>query len=99
MVELSLVKMPSDEYPKILYMIRYIGIGNGLVPSGNQPLPEVMLTQIYVPIGYNELTFWCFSVADGQPIFVSSTTNLTYWGLWAADEATLLRLIYQHSDI
>ena len=30
----------------------YIGSGNGLVPSGNKPLPEPMLTQIYVAI-------WC----------------------------------------
>ena len=29
-----------------------IGSGNGLVPSGNKPLPETMLTQIYV-------TIWC----------------------------------------
>ena len=28
-----------------------IGSGNGLVPSGNKPLPKPMLTQIYVPIG------------------------------------------------
>ena len=27
--------------------IRYIGSGNGLVPSGIKPLPEPMLTQIY----------------------------------------------------
>ena len=27
-----------------------IGSGNGLVPSGNKPLPERMLTQIYVAI-------------------------------------------------
>ena len=25
-----------------------IGSGNGLVPSGNKPLPKPMLTQIYV---------------------------------------------------
>ena len=25
-----------------------IGSGNGLVPSGNEPLPEPMLTQIHV---------------------------------------------------
>ena len=29
-----------------------IGSGNGLVPSGNKPLPEPMLTQSYVAI-------WC----------------------------------------
>ena len=27
-----------------------IGSGNGLVPSGNKPLPEPMLTQIYITI-------------------------------------------------
>ena len=27
-----------------------IGSGNGLVPSGNKPLPEPMLTQINGPI-------------------------------------------------
>ena len=29
-----------------------IDSGNGLVPSGNKPLPDPMLTQIYV-------TIWC----------------------------------------
>ena len=33
-----------------------LGSGNGLVPSGNKPLPEPMLTQITVTIGHNELT-------------------------------------------
>ena len=37
--EVSLMKLPSDEN---------IGSGNGLVPSGIKPLPEPMLTQIYV---------------------------------------------------
>ena len=27
-----------------------IGSGNGLVPSGNKPLPQLSLTQIYVTI-------------------------------------------------
>ena len=39
-----------------------IGSGNGLVPSGNEPLPEPMLTQIYVhhmaSLGHNGLTHW-----------------------------------------
>ena len=30
-----------------------IGLGNGLVPSGNKPLPETMLTQIYVAIWHH----------------------------------------------
>ena len=29
-----------------------IGSGNGLVPSDNKPLPEVMFTKIYI-------TIWC----------------------------------------
>ena len=36
-----------------------IGAGNGLVPSGNKPLPKPMLTQIYgvtgASLGQNEL--------------------------------------------
>ena len=28
-----------------------VGSGNGLVPSGNKPLPEPVLTQIYAPYG------------------------------------------------
>ena len=35
-----------------------IGSGNGLVPSGNKPLPEAMLTQIYVAIFHNSVTFY-----------------------------------------
>ena len=33
-----------------------IGSGNGLVPSGSKPLPEPMLTQIYVAIWHLEAT-------------------------------------------
>ena len=33
-----------------------IGSGNGLVPSGNKPLPEPMLTQIYVTIWLHQAT-------------------------------------------
>ena len=32
------------------------GSGNGLVPSGNKPLPEPMLTQIYVTIWHHQAT-------------------------------------------
>ena len=32
-----------------------IGSGNGLVPSGNKPLPEPMLTQI----SDSDLAIWC----------------------------------------
>ena len=30
-----------------------IGSGNGLVPSGNKPLPEIMLTAIYVVVWHH----------------------------------------------
>ena len=37
-------------------MARYIwvniGSGNSLMPSGYKPLPELMLTQVYVAISY-----------------------------------------------
>ena len=33
-----------------------IGPGNGLVPSGNKPLAEPMLTQIYVAIRHHQAT-------------------------------------------
>ena len=33
-----------------------IGAGNGLVPSGNKPLPEPMLIQIYVVIRHHKAT-------------------------------------------
>ena len=38
-------------YPFILnYQYSSIGSDNGLVPSGNKPLSEAMLTQFYVAI-------------------------------------------------
>ena len=38
-------------------MIDNIGSGNGLMPSGNKPLPEPVLSQIYVAsLGHNELS-------------------------------------------
>ena len=45
-----------------------ISPGNGLVPSGNKPLPEPMLTQIFVTImvslGHNELKIHLLSVIE-----------------------------------
>ena len=48
MVDISLVKRMSLELTDDVN----IGLGNGLVPSGNKPLPEPMFTQVYVAI-------WC----------------------------------------
>ena len=41
MAELSLVKLPSNEYHSNLYVS--IGSGNGLEPSGNKPLPKPVM--------------------------------------------------------
>ena len=41
--EIALRWMPQDLTDDV-----NIGSGNDLVPSGNKPLPETMLTQIYV---------------------------------------------------
>ena len=37
-------------------MVSNIGWGNGLVPSGNKPLPETLLTQIYDTIWHRYIT-------------------------------------------
>ena len=38
------------------HRIRNIGSGNGLVPSGNKPLPGLMLTEIYVSHHMHQIT-------------------------------------------
>ena len=40
-----------------------IGLGNGLVLSGNKPLPEPMLTEIYVAI------WWHLATMINKPLF------------------------------
>ena len=50
MAEISLVGLSLDESHWTELMLVNIGSGNGLVLSGNKPLPEPMLTQIYVAI-------------------------------------------------
>ena len=49
MAEAFLVKLPSHECVNI-------GSGNDLVPSGNKPLPEPMLTQIHVAKWHHKAT-------------------------------------------
>ena len=48
------MKLPSVEYHKTLahFWLINIGSGNGLVPDGTKPLPEPVLTQIYVNMWY-----------------------------------------------
>ena len=51
-------KEPSDDCHWNLPMISPIGLGNGLVPSGNKPLPESVLTDLYCHVAsldYNKL--------------------------------------------
>ena len=44
--EIAVTWMPQNTFDEVK-----IGSGNGLMPSGNKPLPEPMLTQCYV--GHN----------------------------------------------
>ena len=44
--------MPLD----LTYDLVNIGSGNGLVPSGNKPLPEPALTKIFVAIWLHKAT-------------------------------------------
>ena len=50
MIEASLLKVPSHESHGTLLVIVNISSANGLVPSGNKPLPEPKLTQFSVAI-------------------------------------------------
>ena len=47
--------------------------GNALVPSGNKPLPEPMLTQIYVAIWHHQATM--------SPNCQSGKKNLLQWNI------------------
>ena len=48
--------MPWDECQGTSTMISHIGSGNGLLPSGNKPLPEPMLTLFHVAIWRHQAT-------------------------------------------
>ena len=52
------MKLLSGECHKTSLMINQFNIGscNGFVASGNKPLPEPMLTQIYVTIWQHKVT-------------------------------------------
>ena len=61
MTEVPFAKLHWDEYHWSLLKVSQvnIGSGNGLVPSGNKPLPEPKLMQIchhMMSLGHNELT-------------------------------------------
>ena len=55
MVGVLLVKLPSDECHWTLLMISQRS-GNGLVLSGNKPLPDADLCHHVASLGHNELT-------------------------------------------
>ena len=48
MAEVSLVQFPLSDFHWTFTDAVNIGSGNGLVPKGNKPLPEPVLTQNYV---------------------------------------------------
>ena len=68
----------SNSFHELMFILRWnvtrshwwvvsIGSGNGLLPLGNKPLPEPMMTQICVTIWYHlatmsQLPFWHWSV-------------------------------------
>ena len=47
------MELPSGDNHWTSLMVVNIDLGNGLVPSGNKPLPEPMLTQIFVAIWHH----------------------------------------------
>ena len=55
-----------------------IGSGDGLVPSGNMPLPEQMLTQFRV-------TIWCHSARIIQPL---KKHHIPHFHRWAIKQIT-----------
>ena len=55
------VKSLSGECQRASLMKINIGSGNGLVPSGNKPLPEPVLSQMYVTIWHHQATMSSWS--------------------------------------
>ena len=72
-------------YPQVRATIPHwwladIGSGNGLLPSGNNPLSEPMLTKIYVTIWrYNGLTHWGWvtHICVGKLTIIGSDNGLS----------------------
>ena len=56
--EYSLWNCPHANATEHLRLFVHIGWSNGLVPSGNKSLPELMLTQIYVIIWHYYRPHW-----------------------------------------
>ena len=73
-LEIDVLSTSHETASKWMLWVPINGSGNGSVPSGNKPLPEQMLTQVFVALGYNEFTFLC------------STQNIARWIHRAADD-------------
>ena len=61
-----------------------IGSGNGLVPSGNKPLPEPMLTphwRIHAALGGDELKCICGQYIDNWLVYTCSS----FWSVSKSD--------------
>ena len=73
-----------------LWLVNTVSI-NGLVPSGNKPLPEPILTQIYVAIWRHQATgnasstrlrcvlFWCRHTLDLRDTFAHILQGCSHW--------------------
>ena len=92
MAEVSIVKLPSDTGPNLGEVS--IGSGNGLVPSGNKPLPEPMLIEIYVAIWCYRavLTHWCW--LDTLPLKTMTSPKCTRHNALAASYWCVMGLLW-----
>ena len=80
-MKIFFVKLLSGECHRIPWWWINIGSGNGLVPAGNKPLPEPILTQIYVimsSLGHNKLTLKSLGHTGWDPTLVMMTWQLYF---------------------
>ena len=63
-----------------------IGSDNGLGPSGNKPLPELMLTQIYVPYGIIKPQWVNFTVFRHQYVSLQPNMVVMIHVIWTLDD-------------
>ena len=91
-----------------------IGSGNGLVPSGNKPLPETTSTKLDTvsPLGHNGLTCWVqqylmrsrwtFWKIKGDKKFASTVcgqVQMHETGTWSVNPTSTCLYIYTHTYI
>ena len=84
LISSDFLRMPQDLFDDKSTLVQS---GNGMVPSGNKPLPELMLTLIYVVMcmaspGHHELTHWglvtpyLVNIGSGSGLLPHSTKPL-----------------------